>query len=400
MKKRGFTLIEMMAVIVILGIISIVVMPLIINKVKNKQTDVDSATRQLIYNAAALYIKDSTSNINSNSTFCVPLTDLVNIGYLSDPISSKEDIPLSNVVKVIYSNTFNDYEIVESSNCVATNETEITVSDLKNKANSNCNVSNKQNCVNNKLNQIDSYDNPSARNYPYALSYAYMGSTPSNLIILGSNCYSIIGITNDNSLKLIYEGVSSNNKCETLARNNLYTLNSKWFNEESSDNFSLSLIKTSLDEFVNDTNLSSSTSLGNITLTSSDKSKLVKAKFYIGIFNGTSLHDLLINEKESSYEGYVGLVNSSDFIITSSNSNCSKATSSVESYCNTNNFMVSQNNFWTLNNTDGNNAISISSGIVSSTNVTESLLIRPVIYLNNNVRLSGNGTSNFPYIVK
>lgn len=395
--KKGFTLIEMMCVIVILGMISIIVSPLIINKVKEKQSEVDEVKNKLIYNAASLYISDNVSDIGDNSTFCVKINDLVNNGYLDNSIS--DDVSLNDVVKVEYTDNFKNYNIVSSDSCIATNQTYLTISKLKNKAHSKCNVSTKENCKNNSLNYIDSFDNPSASIYPYALSYAYMGSVPNNLVRLGDNCFSIIGITNENYLKLIYEGVSTDSKCSTLARDNSYSLNRSWYNTQSSDNFSLSTLKTEFDSFLNDTNLNSTSTLGDLTLTSTDKAKIQKSIFYIGNYDGVILQDLLISEKQASFLGYVGLINASDYIITSLNSNCSLSTASIENYCSDKNFLVSRDDVWTLDKTNSNNAAAIKNGILTNTDTTESLLIRPVIFLKSDVRLTGNGTSDVPYVV-
>ena len=395
--KKGFTLIELMAVIVIIGLISITTVPLITTRLKDKQKEVDETRNQLIYSAASLYVSDTVSEIGDNSTFCIRINDLVNNGYLDASIG--EEVSFNKVVKVDYKDKFKEYDIVDSTNCVATNETYVTVSKLKNKAHSKCNVSTKVDCKNNMLNKVDSFDNPSSNDYQYALSYVYMGVAPSNLVLLGSNCFSIIGITNNNLLKIIYEGPATNGKCNNLAKDNTSTLKKSWFDTESSDGFTTSNIKTLFDNFVNESNLNASTVLGNITFTNIDKQKFEKGSFYIGNYDGMVLQDLLLSEKKLQYTGYVGLINSSDYIMTSMNTNCSLATTSIENYCGDKNFLVSADEAWTLNKTDDNDAVSISNGKIINKNTTASLLLRPVVYLKSNTKLTGNGLSDFPYVV-
>ena len=396
--KRGFTLVEMMAVIVIIGILSIVTVSLIVNKIKGKSSDIDDVTKKIIYNAANLYLTDTVSEIGENSTFCVPLNDLVNKGYLSDPISNTEDISLSNVVEIKNQNGINSYKIVSANNCVASNVTYVTISKLKNNSNSNCNFSNKQNCKDNKLNKIDSYNNPSSSSYPFALSHAYIGSSPSNLLILGSNCFSIIGVTNNNSLKIIYEGVSNNNKCSELANNNTNLLSKQWYNEDQKISFSNSNISSDLNNLINDSNLDLVTTFGSLSLTSTDKQKLKKAIFYVGDFKGNTLQNLINSERTSTYESYVGLLNSSDFIFASSSSNCSITQTSTQN-CNQNNYLTQQNNIWSIN-TSSDKITSINNGVITSTSSNSALIVRPVLFLKDNIRLTGKGTVDSPYIVQ
>lgn len=86
--KRGFTLIEILAVIVILGLISILTVPAIINqlaRVKNQSSDV---MNEMIKTATNLYLdnhQDSYSK-KEGDTYCIPLKTLVNEGFLTEPI--------------------------------------------------------------------------------------------------------------------------------------------------------------------------------------------------------------------------------------------------------------------------------------------------------------------------
>ena len=57
-KKNGFTLIEILAVVTIIGLIFILVLPKITNSLKNKKGDVDRTTTNLVLSATKLYVSD------------------------------------------------------------------------------------------------------------------------------------------------------------------------------------------------------------------------------------------------------------------------------------------------------------------------------------------------------
>ena len=52
MGRKGFTLVEMLAVVVIMGLILIVVIPQIQNQLANRKESVHEATLEMIYDAA------------------------------------------------------------------------------------------------------------------------------------------------------------------------------------------------------------------------------------------------------------------------------------------------------------------------------------------------------------
>lgn len=111
--KKGFTLIEVIAVIVIMGVILALTLPNIVNQISNKEEDISEASRKLIYTAADLYINDNINNYPS----CIKLETLVNGGYLEKPFKdawTKKSIPLDKGVKVTF-NEYNEftYELVE-----------------------------------------------------------------------------------------------------------------------------------------------------------------------------------------------------------------------------------------------------------------------------------------------
>jgi len=56
MKKRGFTLVELVACVVILGIIALLSFPPILNQIKKTKTDLSEATKEFIIAQTDLYV--------------------------------------------------------------------------------------------------------------------------------------------------------------------------------------------------------------------------------------------------------------------------------------------------------------------------------------------------------
>ena len=118
--KKGFTLMELLGVIIILSILLLIALPSVINSVKNSQSDIDEVTKKLIIDAVNLLIDDSNGYYDSsdNSKFCIPLTELIEEDYLKSPIKYKnlDDISNTYSIKVTYNKDYS-YELIDSNEC-------------------------------------------------------------------------------------------------------------------------------------------------------------------------------------------------------------------------------------------------------------------------------------------
>lgn len=119
MKNRGFTLAEVLGVIIILGLLVIVSFPPLLNQLKKSKDKLSSATLKILGTAAEQYVEEhpSTYPKTNGNVYCFKLETLVNNGYLKSPIldaSSGETInETTNYIKftIVGTNDYN-YEMV------------------------------------------------------------------------------------------------------------------------------------------------------------------------------------------------------------------------------------------------------------------------------------------------
>lgn len=112
MKNKGYTLIELLGVIVILAVLIMLVFPSVINFIKSSNEKKDKLTEELIISAAEDYISDNSSELylTSGTEYCISIDALIGKNYLSE--SAKNSNLDSKNVKVTYTDKIN-YEIVD-----------------------------------------------------------------------------------------------------------------------------------------------------------------------------------------------------------------------------------------------------------------------------------------------
>lgn len=117
--KKGFTIIEVLAVITLIAILTVIIMPNILNNVNNERESVSDSAKQMIYDAADLYVKENNEIYPSTEglNYCIKLETLVNSGKLVSPIKDmkkNKEIPLNYHVEATV-NEYNqfDYKLVK-----------------------------------------------------------------------------------------------------------------------------------------------------------------------------------------------------------------------------------------------------------------------------------------------
>ena len=116
MKKNGFTLVELLAVVTIISVLLLLVTPKIVNQLNNSKKDVDDVTKKLIYSATEKYMKDY--NIDPKDTYCIPISDLENDNYLSDTVTDNNsgiELSKDKAIKLTYEDNKYSYSFPKLS---------------------------------------------------------------------------------------------------------------------------------------------------------------------------------------------------------------------------------------------------------------------------------------------
>ncbi|MBQ2946643.1 MAG: type II secretion system protein [Bacilli bacterium] len=114
MKKKGFTLVELLAVLVILSILSIIATVTVSSILNDSKSSLSDRQKRNIENAAeTYYLKEG---MNSND-MCISVEELIEKGYIDsvtvkDPQDRKE---MTGYVKITYASNQYSYKYQEIS---------------------------------------------------------------------------------------------------------------------------------------------------------------------------------------------------------------------------------------------------------------------------------------------
>lgn len=82
--KGGFTLVELIVVLVIMGILTGAIIPTVTGYVADARDEVSKSNQAMVEQAARLYLTDWESDINASDLKNLTVQDLVDKGYLSN----------------------------------------------------------------------------------------------------------------------------------------------------------------------------------------------------------------------------------------------------------------------------------------------------------------------------
>ncbi len=131
-KRCGFTLMEILGAIIIMGLLLLLTFPSIIGRIKKATIDIDKATKELIFSSSVIYLEKNKNDfpLTKGNVYCLSLETLINSGELMDNlinVKTGEKIDSTNVIKITIKNGANlDYKIVKPNQCTEViNEPEI-----------------------------------------------------------------------------------------------------------------------------------------------------------------------------------------------------------------------------------------------------------------------------------
>ena len=127
--KKGFTLAELLGVVVIISLLAIVLLPPIINQVKKNTTKISDSNLELIYTATEIYLDYHANDYNPEDSgaspvrYCITLQQLVDDNRLKEPIYdviNDVTVPLSKNVEVTIDKSTMEYSYLLKDTCTPT----------------------------------------------------------------------------------------------------------------------------------------------------------------------------------------------------------------------------------------------------------------------------------------
>ena len=89
MNKKGFTLIEILGVIVIVGLLLLIVAPNLLNRINPKETEISNLQKEMLEEAAGLYADTHKDTCQSECT--VSVFKLKTEGYINEKVLDAKD---------------------------------------------------------------------------------------------------------------------------------------------------------------------------------------------------------------------------------------------------------------------------------------------------------------------
>ena len=120
MNRKGFTLIEIMAVIVVLGLLIAIIVPVVNNLLKDSEDTLSDEQIDLVVKASQKYMVEHSELLPEGSAYsAVYIDDLINSGVIDNDsvIDPKTKEELDGCVVVNYNENFNQYEYNYRDDC-------------------------------------------------------------------------------------------------------------------------------------------------------------------------------------------------------------------------------------------------------------------------------------------
>ncbi len=253
---------------------------------------------------------------------------------------------------------------------------------------------------------------------PFAPKYYYKGMEVDNYFIDSNQCFRIINIANNDAIKVIHLGKTTNNKCEDIVSINELFI----YSEENINTWKQSDILKIFEKWEQENRIFNETF---------DFTNYVKADWYIGavddserIYNRIqTFKDHVVDEQKEVYQGLIGLISLSDYLKAVAGIQHSYAANQIPKA----NYLFSETSFWTLtadkNSKNRVYAVTAAKTINASLNHEgvyvdgpfensphslsriifandSNYMIYPVLYLKDGVKLVGKGTATNPYEIE
>ena len=120
MNKKGFTLAELLGVVIVMGLLVYVVVTPILSQVNKQSSKIDNITKELLYSTVDTYIEQNASKYikDPNKTYYISVGLLINNGFLDETFLNKynkDTLSEDTVIKAVNENDAFTYTIMDKS---------------------------------------------------------------------------------------------------------------------------------------------------------------------------------------------------------------------------------------------------------------------------------------------
>lgn len=95
MNNKGFTLMELLAVLVIIGVVFGITFYILRGTMATSLTQMDEAVNNQIYEAAKSYVIETNQQFNRSGYACVSLQELIDYGYVNNVDNPQQIIKIT-----------------------------------------------------------------------------------------------------------------------------------------------------------------------------------------------------------------------------------------------------------------------------------------------------------------
>ena len=400
-KKNGFTLVELLAVIVILAVILVIAVPKITDTIKNsKIASFESSAKTIAAQAEKKKMEkeilEDTGSINCSDVVKLNNTDYGNCSITFDGNTAK--------VTLVGKGKFEGLQVINGT------KENATAGEVKMPEYGKGTTYIKALYDNDVLRAANGLERDTTSDN----NIRYVGANPNNYVEFNDEIWRIIGVFGSN-LKLVRDDILT-----TYSFDNKTTAQGIEFNYGTND-----WTKSYLREFLNNyyyegkTITCHSEAIGTLTATNATitcpkinkinataKSMIQNTMWNLGglSFEEGSVNELYIKERgkevysghETKSSDYIGLIYPSDYVFASTDESCSQ--DPYSSTCKNNNWLFKGVFYWTMSpgSSSANGVFNVSrGGYLYGNSALSSGSVRPSLYLKSDIKIvSGSGTKD------
>lgn len=380
MKKRGFTLVELLAVIIIIAIVALIIFPIVTKEIAKSKKDLYEIQVENIIKAAKDMVLDGAVTLDENHIVPTLIsieemqtaTNKDNVTYLeagtiknpTDSTDMKGTVIISYDEKTSsYTYEYQEKTKAELSNLIVTPAAKTIIA--------------KENILSNEQESGLFEDVTNHK-------YVYRGENPNNFLKINNDLWRIVSIDKDTYAMKVAKTT--------------HGTTTVW-NDSTTNNMNFSNTNLNIHEYLNSTFYA--------TLKDNFKELIVEnSTWYTGEVSGVepmlAVSDMKTKEeKTSTINANVGLLSMSDIAEATYNLSCRK--DYTQATCMTTNYLVLNKPYYLINTIKGKTDIwAMSEEGLTSAAVSSNITVIPVLYIKGNaeIELNGTGASDNPYILK